>query len=61
LWKIKVFRQIDWKGFLPYCAHARKEEGNKIQGVNAEGKTPQEALEKVKQRIKNIEETGSPW
>jgi hypothetical protein len=42
-WEIRVFRQVDGM----YCAIAERAEPGKRWIVNAEGKTPQEAVDKL--------------
>lgn len=50
-WSFRVFKQAYHKDYKDYCAIAERREGNKRFIVNAEGDTPELALEKVKRRV----------
>ena len=54
-WQIRVFQQRHWPPFLPFCAIAERTEPGKRWLVNAEGKTPEEAVKNLQTRLKEIE------
>jgi hypothetical protein len=65
MWKIKVYKQPDrllhlkingkkvkrWSGMV-WVATAKKKVGNVIYMINAEGRSGEEAVEKVREKIK---------
>jgi hypothetical protein len=53
-WTYRAFRQVPHPDYKPYCGMAELRKGNKIYMVNAEGYTPEEALENVKRRVKRV-------
>jgi hypothetical protein len=56
-WIVRVFQQKYWPPFLPFCAIAKRTEPGKIWMVNAEGKTPEEAVHNLCVRLKSIDDT----
>lgn len=50
-WAFRVFKQAYHKDYKDYCAFAERQEDGKRFLVNAEGDTPEQALEKVKRRV----------
>ncbi len=49
-WSMRV-----WKQITNYCALAERTEPGKRFCVNAEGSTPEEAVENLKKRLDNLE------
>jgi hypothetical protein len=48
-WTIKVFPQACSP--MPFCAFAERHVGRVLVGVNAEGRTAEEAIQKLKDRL----------
>ena len=57
-WKISVYRQHCRAPFLPFCAVAERSDPGKRWLVNAEGRTPDEAIRKLKAHLATI---GKTW
>lgn len=51
-WKIRISRQVDFGNGNTWLALAEKRVGGVVKWVNAEGRTEEEAVRKVKIRLK---------